>query len=121
MAAKSVSIFSSIILYCALVNTVTSKTVPPMEIEPLPDLYSLASTYPSSNNAINYNASPNPQYTSSNFNNFNDPTPQPPIIGNYQNMDYQQKQPVQQKSLEEFVTGNYSPNSKNYDFTNDLK
>lgn len=118
------SVFVILFFCCALTeNLVTAKTVPPTAIEPLPDLYSIASTYPGANNVVNYNASPNPQYTSNNYNNFNEPTPQPPnqMLGNYQSMDYQQKTPLQKKSVEESVTGNYSPTSKSYDFSNDLK
>lgn len=122
MIKKSGSVLFSIILYCALVNVVITKTVPPSEIEPLADLFTLGSNYPIPNN-VNYNASPNPQYTS-NFNNFNEPTPQPPnqIVGNYQNVDYAQNPSPQQQhqSVEQLVTGNYSPTSK-YDFSSDLK
>lgn len=123
MVKKSVLVFFVISFYCALVNFVAAKTVPPSEIEPLPDLYSLASSYPSANNVVNYNASPNPQYPSNNFNNFNEPTPQPQnqILGNYPNMDYQQKPPQQQKSIEDLVTGNYSPTTKSNDIGNELK
>lgn len=122
MPKKSVSIFLLTLFYCALVNFVSAKTVPPAAIEPLPDMYSLAATYPG-NNAVNYNASPNPQFSSNNFNNFNEPTPQPPlqILGSYQNMDYQQQRPVrQQKSQEELATEN-NPTAKNFDYSNELK
>lgn len=122
MAKESVSVLLLIPIYCALVNFVSTKTVPPSAIEPMHDLYPLASTYPAANNVMNYNASPNPQYPTNNFNNFNEPTPQPPpqMQGNYQNIDYQQKPLQQQKSLEELVTGN-NPTPTTYNYSNDLK
>lgn len=122
MVKKSVFVLFQISFYCALVNVVIAKTVPPTAIEPLPDLYSLASAYPSVNN-VNYNASPNPQYSSNNFNNFNEPTPQPPnqIHGNYPNMDYQQNPPMQPKSIDELVQGNYSPTLNSNGIGNELK
>lgn len=122
MDKKSVSVFCSITFYCALVNFVSAKLVPPATIEPLPDLYSFASTYPAANN-VNYNASPNPQYSSNNFNNFNEVTPQPlpQIIGSYQNVDYQQKPHQQQKTLVDLATGASTTTTNTYDYSNDLK
>lgn len=116
MIKKSVSVMLFVSFYCALVNCVSAKTVPPSQIEPLPDMYAFASTYPGMNNAVNYNASPNPQYPSNNFNNFNEPTQPPPpqMLGNYQ------KPLQQQTSLEELVMGN-APTTKAYDYSNDLK
>ncbi len=124
MVVNRVPVLVLIPFYCiVVVNYVFAKTVPPSQIEPMPDLYSMASTYPAANNVVNYNASPNPQYSSSNYNSFNEQTAQPPpqMPGNYQDLDYQQK-PIQQqqKSLEELVTGN-SPTSKPYDYSSDLK
>lgn len=113
MAKKSVSVLLLVLFYCALVNFVSAKTVPPSQIEPLPDMYAFASTYPG-NNAVNYNASPNPQYPSNSFNNFKEPTQPPQMLGNYQ------KPPQQQTSLEELVMGN-APTTKAYDYSNDLK
>lgn len=124
MAKESVSVYLLVPFYCALVYCVSAKTVAPSGIEPFPDMYSVASTYPAANNVVNYNASPNPQYSSNNYNNFNEPTPHtlptPQMHGNYQNVDYQQKLPQQQKLLEELVTGN-SPTTNTYDYSNDLK
>lgn len=123
MVKKSFSVFLQLTCYCTLVNFVYAKTVPPSQVEPFPDLYTLASTYPGTNNVVNYNASPNPQYSSNNFNHFNEPTPQPlpQIQSNYQNIDYQQKPIQQQKSLEEMVTAASPTSTKNYEYSDDLK
>lgn len=110
------------LLVFVLVNFVSANTVLPVAMEPFSDLYSHASTYPA-NNVVNYNASPNPQYPSRNFNNFVEQstqlTPPPPMLQmarNYQNSNYQ---PIQQKqSLEETVN---SPTSSSHDFSTDLK
>lgn len=129
MVTKSVSVFVFLWLCGQLVNSVSAKTLMPSAIEPLPDLYSYASTYPVPNNVVNYNASPNPQYSSPqysppNYNNFNEHTTQPSnlhlllpsITGSNQKIGYKQQQP----SLEELVTGN-GPSTKTDDLSNDLK
>ncbi|KAJ6627597.1 hypothetical protein Bhyg_16694, partial [Pseudolycoriella hygida] len=126
MVKEGVSVF---LLYCALVNCVSAK-LEPSTIEPFPDLYAMASTYPAAS-VVNYNASPNPQYSTNNYNHFNEPSPptpspSPQIPGNYQNMEYQEKptKPQKtQKTQEDPIVGNDStkPTTETYDYNSDLK
>lgn len=122
MIGKRVSVF--VLLWCFGVqaNFVLTNTIQPTQIEPMPDMYSHATTYPAANNVVNYNASPNPQYTSPSFNHFNEQVAQPlPLIhGNYQKREYQDYQPkpsVQQQTLPEKI----SPTTESYDYSSDLK
>lgn len=102
-------------------NFVSTNNIQQTQMEPMPDVYSRVPTYPAANNVVNYNASPNPQYTSPNFNHFNDHVAQPPHIpGNYHKREYQDYQPkpsVQQEKPSEKI----NPTTESYDFSSDLK
>ncbi|XP_037044264.1 uncharacterized protein LOC119080151 [Bradysia coprophila] len=124
MIGKRVSVFVFFWFFGVQVNYVLTNIVPPSQIEPMPDVYSHI-TYPAANNVVNYNASPNPQYTSPNFNHFNEQIgqPSPQVLGNYQKREYQdyQQKPLQQKrSSDEMVMG-ANPTTASYDYSSDLK
>lgn len=128
MFVKTVAAFVLCWCFGVQVNFVLANAIPPSQIEQMPDMYSHLPTYPAVNNVLNYNASPigpNPQYTPPNFNQFNEPIPQPSqqIPANYQKRDYQdyQQKPIEQPKPSDESVMTINPTTTSYDYSSDLK